>query len=204
MSVKAIALLPELVMLAVVLVAAAVRRDRAAMVMGLAGVATLVVAGGAWLAAVALPNWDRFQTSLRIWPTVEYLAGPAAIAGRLGRYLADSDQALGRSLPLLLAAALGLAALVRHWPRLAPEARDALVMAFLWGSGCGWRWRWPTTCPTTTAPPTATWSRPCPGWPCWPGSGWPTWPPSSAGAGSGGWPGWPGSRSGWPWPCPGC
>jgi 4-amino-4-deoxy-L-arabinose transferase-like glycosyltransferase len=134
-SVKAIALLPGLVMLAVILVAAAVRRDRAALGMGLAGLAALVVAGGAWLAAVALPNWDRFQTSLRIWPTVEYLDGPAAIAGRLGRYLADSDQALGRSLPLLLAAALGLAALARRWPRLAPEAKDALVMALLWGVG---------------------------------------------------------------------
>ena len=200
-SVKAIA--PPGLVLAVVLVAAAVRRDRAAMVMGLAGVATLVVAGGAWLAAVALPNWDRFQTSLRIWPTVEYLDGPAAIAGRLGRYLADSDQALGRSLPLLLAAALGLAALVRHWPRLAPRPGTRWSWPSCGGSGCGWRWRWPTTCPTTTAPPTATWSRPCPGWPCWPGSGWPTWPPSSAGAGSGGWPGWP-SRSSWPWPCPGC
>jgi hypothetical protein len=84
---------------------------------------------------VALPNWDRFRTSLRIWPSVEYLDGPAALAGRLGRYLADSDQALGRSLPLLLAAALGLAALVRRWPRLAPETRDALVMALLWGAG---------------------------------------------------------------------
>jgi 4-amino-4-deoxy-L-arabinose transferase-like glycosyltransferase len=134
-SVKAVALLPGMVMLAVVLVAAAVRRDRPALVMGLAGLATMVVAGGAWLAAVALPNWDRFQTSLRIWPTVEYLDGPAAIAGRLGRYLADSDQALGRSLPLLLAAALGLVALARRWPRLAPEARDALVMALLWGVG---------------------------------------------------------------------
>jgi 4-amino-4-deoxy-L-arabinose transferase-like glycosyltransferase len=134
-SVKANALLPGLVMLAVVLVAATVRRDRAALGMGLAGMATLVVAGGAWLAAVALPNWDRFRTSLRIWPTVEYLDGPAAIAGRLGRYLADSDQALGRSLPLLLAAALGVAALARRWPRLAPETRDALVMALLWGTG---------------------------------------------------------------------
>ena len=134
-SVKANALLPGLVMLAVVLVAATVRRDRAALGMGLAGMATLVVAGGAWLAAVALPNWDRFRTSLRIWPSVEYLDGPAAIAGRLGRYLADSDQALGRSLPLLLAAALGVAALARRWPRLTPEARDALVMALLWGTG---------------------------------------------------------------------
>jgi 4-amino-4-deoxy-L-arabinose transferase-like glycosyltransferase len=134
-SVKAIALLPGMVMLAVVLVAAAVRRDRAAAGMGLAGLAALVVAGGAWLAAVALPNWDRFRTSLRIWPSVEYLDGPAALAGRLGRYLADSDQALGRSLPLLLAAALGLAALARRWPRLAPETRDALVMALLWGAG---------------------------------------------------------------------
>jgi hypothetical protein len=117
------------------LIAAAVSVKANALLPGLAGLAALVVAGGAWLAAVALPNWDRFRTSLRIWPTVEYLDGPAAIAGRLGRYLADSDQALGRSLPLLLAAALGVAALARRWPRLAPEARDALVMALLWGTG---------------------------------------------------------------------
>jgi 4-amino-4-deoxy-L-arabinose transferase-like glycosyltransferase len=134
-SVKAIALLPGMVMLVVVLVAAAARRDRTAMGMGLAGLATLVLAGGAWLAAVALPNWDRFRTALRIWPTVEYLDSPVALAGRLGRYLADSDQALPRSLPLLLAAALGLAALARRWSRLAPAARDALVMAGLWGVG---------------------------------------------------------------------
>jgi hypothetical protein len=123
------------VMLAVVLVAAAVRRDRAAMGMGLAGLATLVLAGGAWLAAVALPNWDRFRTALAIWPRVQYLDSPVALAGRLGRYLADSDQALGRSLPLLVAAAIGLAALARRWPQLAPAARDALVMAVLWGVG---------------------------------------------------------------------
>jgi len=123
------------VMLAVVLVAAAVRRDRAAMGMGLAGLATLGLAGGAWLAAVALPNWDRFRTALAIWPRVEYLDSPVALAGRLGRYLADSDQALGRSLPLLVAAAIGLAALARRWPHLAPAARDALVMAALWGVG---------------------------------------------------------------------
>ena len=134
-SVKAIALLPGLVMLGVVLVAAAARRDRAAMGMGLAGLATVVLAGGAWLAAVALPNWDRFRTALAIWPRVEYLDSPAVLAGRLGRYVADSDQALGRSLPLLLAAALGLAALARRWPRLDPAARDALVMAGLWGVG---------------------------------------------------------------------
>jgi 4-amino-4-deoxy-L-arabinose transferase-like glycosyltransferase len=134
-SVKAIALLPGLVMLAVMLVAAAVRRDRAAMGMGLAGLAALILAGGAWLVAVALPNWDRFRTALAIWPTVEYLDGPVALAGRLGRYLADSDQALGRSLPLLVAAAIGLAALARRWPGLAPAARDALVMAALWGVG---------------------------------------------------------------------
>ncbi len=134
-SVKANALLPGLVLLGVVLVAAARRRDRPALAMGLTGLATLVLAGAAWLVAVALPNWERFRTALRIWPTVEYLGTPVAIAGRVGRYLADSDQALGRSLPLLLAAALGLAALARRWPRLEPAARDALVMAGLWGAG---------------------------------------------------------------------
>jgi hypothetical protein len=72
---------------------------------------------------------------VRIWPTVEYLGTPAAVAGRVGRYLADSDQALGRSLPLLLAAAIGLVALVRRWPGLRPAARDTLVMAALWGVG---------------------------------------------------------------------
>jgi 4-amino-4-deoxy-L-arabinose transferase-like glycosyltransferase len=134
-SVKANALLPGLVLLGVILVAGAARRDRRALAMGLAGLATLVLAGAAWLVAVALPNWERFRTALRIWPTVEYLGTPMAIAGRVGRYLADSDQALGRSLPLLLAAALGLAALARRWSRLDPAARDALVMAGLWGVG---------------------------------------------------------------------
>ena len=134
-SVKANALLPGMVMLGVVLVAAARRRDRRALAMGLAGLAALVLAGAAWLVAVALPNWERFRTALRIWPTVEYLGTPLAIAERVGRYLADSDQALGRSLPLLLAAALGLAALARRWSRLDPAARDALVMAGLWGIG---------------------------------------------------------------------
>jgi 4-amino-4-deoxy-L-arabinose transferase-like glycosyltransferase len=134
-SVKAIALLPGMVMLAVVLVAAAARRDRAALAMGLAGLATVLLAGAAWLVAVALPNWERFRTAVAIWPRVDYLDSPAALAGRLGRYLADSDQALGRSLPLLLAAAIGLAALARRWPRLPSAARDALVMAALWGVG---------------------------------------------------------------------
>ena len=134
-SVKANALLPGLVLLGVVLAAAAARRDRRALAMGLAGLAALVLAGAVWLVAVALPNWERLRTALRIWPTVEYLGTPAAIAGRVGRYLADSDQAIGRSLPLLLAAALGLAALARRWTRLDPAARDTLVMAALWGVG---------------------------------------------------------------------
>jgi hypothetical protein len=135
LSVKAIALLPGVVLLAVVLVAAAARRDRPALTMGLAGLGTLALAGAAWAAAVALPNWERLRTALAIWPTVDYLDSPAGIAGRLGRYLTESDQALTRTLPLLLAAALGLAALARRWPRLAPPARDTLVMAALWGVG---------------------------------------------------------------------
>jgi len=134
-SVKANAVAPGMVLLAVILVAAAARRDRRALAMGLAGLGTLVLAAGAWLATVALPNWDRLGTAVRIWPTVEYLGDPAAVAGRVGRYLADSDQALGRSLPLLLAAAVGLVALVRRWPGLRPAARDTLVMGALWGVG---------------------------------------------------------------------
>jgi hypothetical protein len=134
-SVKANALLPGMVLLGVVVAAAFVRRDRGALQMGAAGLGALVLAGAAWVVAVALPNWERFRTALRIWPTVEYLGTPAAIAGRVGSYLADSDQALGRSLPLLVAAALGLAALARRWPRLEPAARDTLVMAALWGAG---------------------------------------------------------------------
>jgi 4-amino-4-deoxy-L-arabinose transferase-like glycosyltransferase len=134
-SVKANALLPGLILLAVILVAAAARRDRRAAAMGLAGLGTLVLAAAVWLAAVALPNWDRLRTAVRIWPSVEYLGDPAAVAWRVGRYLADADGALGRSLPLLLAAALGLGFLVRRWPGLGPAARDTLVMGALWGIG---------------------------------------------------------------------
>jgi 4-amino-4-deoxy-L-arabinose transferase-like glycosyltransferase len=134
-SVKANALVPGLILLAVILVAAAARRDRRALGMGLAGLGSLVLAAAVWLVAVALPNWDRLRTAVRIWPTVEYLGTPAAVAARVGRYLAHSDQALGRSLPLLLAAGIGLVALARRWPGLRPAAKDTLVMGALWGIG---------------------------------------------------------------------
>jgi 4-amino-4-deoxy-L-arabinose transferase-like glycosyltransferase len=134
-SVKAIAALPGAAMLGVVLVAAALRRDRRALVMGLAGVAAAAGAAVVWLLAVALPNWERLRTALRIWPGVDYLAGPAVLAGRLGRYLGDADQAVVRSLPLLVAAGVGLVVLAVRWRRLGPAARDTLVMAALWGFG---------------------------------------------------------------------
>jgi 4-amino-4-deoxy-L-arabinose transferase-like glycosyltransferase len=134
-SVKAIALLPGAAMVAVVLVAAWRRRDRPALRMGAAAVAALALAAAAWLLLVALPNWERLRTALRIWPRVGYLGSPAALAGRLGGYLVSSDQAVGRSLPLLLAAAAGMAVAAGRWRRLPPAARDALVMAALWGAG---------------------------------------------------------------------
>jgi 4-amino-4-deoxy-L-arabinose transferase-like glycosyltransferase len=134
-SVKATALLPAAVMLAVILLAAARRRDRPALTMGLAAAASASVAAAAWLLVVALPNWERLRTAVRVWPRVDYLDDPFAIAGRLWGYLADSDQAVGRALPLLLAAAVGLAVLVGRWRRLPPAARDALVIAAIWGVG---------------------------------------------------------------------
>jgi MFS family permease len=134
-SVKATALLPAVVMLAVILVAAVRRRDRPALAMGLAAAASAALAAVAWLLVVALPNWERLRTALRVWPQVDYLDDPLGIAGRVWRHLAASDQAVGRSLPLLLAAAVGLVVLVVRWQRLQPSARDALVMAAAWGIG---------------------------------------------------------------------
>jgi 4-amino-4-deoxy-L-arabinose transferase-like glycosyltransferase len=135
-SVKAIALLPAVAMLAVVLIAALARRDRRALAMGLVALGVALAAGLAWLLAVALPNLDRLRAGLEIWPEVSYLAAPWTLAGRLWRYLAaGSDGAAWRSLPLLLAAALGLIGLAASWRRLAPAARDALLIAGLWGIG---------------------------------------------------------------------
>jgi 4-amino-4-deoxy-L-arabinose transferase-like glycosyltransferase len=135
-SVKAIALLPALAMLAVVLVASLARRDRRALAMGLVGLGVALAAGLVWLLAVALPNLDRLRTGLEIWPRVSYLAAPWTLAERLWRYLAaGSDGAAWRSLPLLAAAVLGLVALAASWRRLAPAARDALLIAGLWGIG---------------------------------------------------------------------
>jgi hypothetical protein len=135
-SVKAIALLPALAMLAVVLVAALARRDRRALTMGLVGLGVALAAGLVWLLAVALPNLDRLRIGLEIWPRVSYLAAPWTLGGRLWRYLAaGSDGAAWRSLPLLAAAALGLVALVANWRRQAPAAREALLIAGLWGIG---------------------------------------------------------------------
>lgn len=135
-SVKAIAVLPAFAMLAVMLGAALARRDRRALAMGLVAVGVALVAGFAWLLAVALPNLDRLRTGLEIWPEVSYLAAPWTLAHRLWRYFAaGSDGAAWRSLPLLLAAALGLVALAASWRRLAPAARDALLIGGLWGIG---------------------------------------------------------------------
>ena len=134
-SVKANALLPGVAMLGVVLAAAVARRDRPALRMGLAAVAAAALAAAGWLLLVAVPNWERLRMNLRIWPRVEYLGGPAAVAGRLGRSLASGDQAVGRSVPLLLAAGLGLAVVAAGWRTLGPAARDALMMAALWGVG---------------------------------------------------------------------
>jgi hypothetical protein len=135
-SVKAIALLPSVVMLAVVIGAALARRDRRALVMGLVALGVAAAAGLVWLLAVALPNLGRLRTGLEIWPQVGYLAAPWTLAGRLWRYLAaGSDGAAWRSLPLLLAAGLGLAALAWSWRRTGPAARDALLIAALWGFG---------------------------------------------------------------------
>jgi 4-amino-4-deoxy-L-arabinose transferase-like glycosyltransferase len=134
-SVKATALLPGVVMLAVILVAAVRRRDRPALAMGLVAAGSAALAALAWLLVVALPNWERLRTALRVWPRVDYLDDPLGIAGRVWRHLADSDQAVGRSLPLLLAAAVGLVVLAVRWRRLRPPARDTLVMAAAWGIG---------------------------------------------------------------------
>jgi hypothetical protein len=84
---------------------------------------------------VALPNLERLRTALRIWPSVSYPHTPAGVVDRLGDYAAVSDQALGRSGPLLLAAVVGLGASVLRWRSLEPPARAALGMAGLWGFG---------------------------------------------------------------------
>lgn len=147
-SVKATALLPGLVLLGVPLASALRARASAPRAPGgaapgvpgrvAAAVAAAAAAGGAglvWLLAVALPNAERLGTALRIWPSVRYPGSPGAVAARLGEYLADSDQALGRSAPLLAGAGIGLAVAVARWRALDPARREALVMAAGWGIG---------------------------------------------------------------------
>jgi hypothetical protein len=135
-SVKAIALLPAIAMLAVVIATALARRDRRALRMGLVALGVAAAAAVVWLLAIALPNLDRLRTGLEIWPEVSYLAAPWTLAGRLWRYLAaGSDGAVWRCLPLLVAAGLGVLAAVLGWRRTGGPARDALVIAALWGVG---------------------------------------------------------------------
>jgi 4-amino-4-deoxy-L-arabinose transferase-like glycosyltransferase len=134
-SVKAIAVVPVAAMLAVMLGPAVWRRDRRAVLAGLATLAAVAAAASAWLLVVALPNLERLQIALRIWPTVHYPDTPWDVLRRLGDYVTASDHAIGRSAPLLMAAAVGLAALVWRWRSLERGAREALVMAALWGFG---------------------------------------------------------------------
>jgi 4-amino-4-deoxy-L-arabinose transferase-like glycosyltransferase len=134
-SVKATALVPGLVLLAGPLLPALARRDRARLAAGLSALLAALAAGLAWLALVALPNLDRLRTALRIWPEIHYPGSPGALAARLGDYLAHSDQAVGRCLPLLVAAGLGLAAAAVRWRSLDEPRREALLLATAWGLG---------------------------------------------------------------------
>ncbi|HEX6675954.1 MAG TPA: hypothetical protein VF486_13100 [Actinomycetes bacterium] len=134
-SVKATALLPGLVLLVGPLLPALAARDRARLRTGLVTLAAAVAAALAWLGLVALPNLERLRTALRIWPEVHYPHSPGALIARLGDYLANADQAIGRSLPLLAAAAVGLAAAAARWRSLDPRRREALLLAAGWGLG---------------------------------------------------------------------
>ncbi|HEV8649276.1 MAG TPA: hypothetical protein VG276_07695 [Actinomycetes bacterium] len=103
-----------------------------------AALAAVAAAGGSglvWLLVVALPNAGRLRTALRVWPRVGYPGSPGAVAARLGEYLANSDQALGRSAPLLAGAGTGLVVAAARWRALDPARREALVMAAGWGVG---------------------------------------------------------------------
>jgi hypothetical protein len=134
-SVKATAVLPAAAMLAVLCGPPLWRRDRPALLAGLAAVGAAAAAAAGWLLLVALPNLERLRTNLEIWPTVRYPTTPAGVLGRLGDYAAFSDSAISRSSPLLLAALVGLGAVALGWRSLDRPARDALVMAALWGFG---------------------------------------------------------------------
>ena len=101
----------------------------------LAALVAAVAAGLGWLLVAALPNADRLATALRVWPRVGYPGSPGAVAARLGEYLANSDQALGRSAPLLAGAGTGLVVAAARWRALDPARREALVMAAGWGIG---------------------------------------------------------------------
>ena len=134
-SAKAIAVVPMAAMVGVMLGSGLWRRDRRAVVAGLAALGAAAAAAAGWFLLIALPNLERLRIALRIWPSVTYPHTPAGVLDRLGDYAAFSDQALARSGPLLLAALVGLVALRLRWPSLAPAARASLVMAGLWGFG---------------------------------------------------------------------
>jgi 4-amino-4-deoxy-L-arabinose transferase-like glycosyltransferase len=134
-SVKAIAVVPLAAMLAFVLGPPLWRRDRRAVRAGLAALGTMGAAAAGWFLLVGMPNLERLRIALRIWPTVHYPHTPWGVLRRLGDYATASDHAIGRSAPLLMAAVVGLGALVWRWRSLDRGARDALVMAALWGFG---------------------------------------------------------------------
>jgi 4-amino-4-deoxy-L-arabinose transferase-like glycosyltransferase len=134
-SAKAIAVVPAVAILGVLVGSGLWRRDRRAVLAGLAALGAAAAAAVAWFLLVALPNMERLRIALRIWPAVTYPHTPAGVLDRLGGYASFNDQALSRSSPLLLAAVVGLGALVLRWRSLGPTARAALVMAGLWGFG---------------------------------------------------------------------
>jgi len=93
-SIKATAVVSALAVLAVLVGPAAWRRDRQALVAGLAALGAAIAAASSWVLLVALPNLERLQTAVRIWPAVRYPHTPWDALRRLGRYAIVSDHAI--------------------------------------------------------------------------------------------------------------
>lgn len=117
------------------------RRWRRLAVVGSA-VAAFALAFTVWLLAVALPNRTDLRAATRTFGGTTTGAYPHTVGGafhRMWRWISHpalADHAVGWSLPLLIAAAVGVAACCLLWRRAGTARLYLTLSGLVWAAGC--------------------------------------------------------------------
>jgi hypothetical protein len=93
---------------------------------------SIAALGGAWAAAIWLPNRVAISNVLRIWASEPIIAPIRTVLGRITSFPARNDGFIGQSIPVLAVGTAGWIAGLVRWRRMSAEVRLLLAASTGW------------------------------------------------------------------------